>query len=557
MTIKFNVFIITYSILRVSAHSDPRYYVDGLKCANWCVHPSASCINLPAIRCPCLVRYARHSRYSRRREQNRKESVFICSLCATGCGYFGTPQCKNLCSQCWREHQVAEKRSQDYAKNKTLLSFDSFQERRKLSTESRALTIKKIFRSPSMLASTSGDQLSIGQVSPTDTPGRSRQPSPDSKAAREVLTEFLVTNLSEAVLEEVTRQVKYAVRKIHELRVTPDELSELIQSFYQYLYDKLNQNPYFAQKKCKVKAEDVLAEVEKYICISCYNSLFCASSDEEVADLSLQERIRSLNWVTAGFLETKLDFTRQAVRNLLDDAIAEMIDINIHRISSEKLECLVRCSHKIFEALKESGAPTSADEFLPVLIYVLLKGNPPLIQSNVKFISRFALPSRIMSGESGYFFTNLSCALQFVQDMNYASLKMDRSEFEAYTSGDLVPPLHEMNCGCNQALGSMEDSLVRVRELIGRQRALSIKIDEVKRRLSVEEGDLSEEFRKLLASYPSQEYQKLKEQLAQEEKETMDICSLTSFLSSSSRSSEEVDESTREQATTTTSATNE
>ncbi|VDK57707.1 unnamed protein product [Gongylonema pulchrum] len=57
----------------------------------------------------------------------------------------------------------------------------------------------------------------------------------------------------------------------------------------------------------------------------------------------------------------------------------------------------------IFEALKESrsGAPASADEYLPVLIYVILKGNPPLIQSNVKFISRFALPNRVMSGESG------------------------------------------------------------------------------------------------------------------------------------------------------------
>ncbi|VDO30181.1 unnamed protein product [Haemonchus placei] len=360
-------------------------------------------------------------------------------LCVNGCGFYGTPQWGNRCSKCWREHQLAEKRSQDYAKNRTLLGFDNFQERRKAATESRTLTIKKIFRSPSMLASTSS---------------KTRQLSPDSKAAREVLTDFLVMSLPTAILQEITRQVKYAVMKISELRVTPDELSELVQSFYQYLIDKLSQNPFFNQDKCKVKVEDVISEVEKYICVCCYNSLFCASSDEEVADLSLQDRIRSLNWVTAGFLETKLDFSRQTVRNLLDDAIAEMIDINSHRRSDEKLDCLVRCSHKIFEALKESGAPTSADEFLPVLIYVLLKGNPPLIQSNVKFISRFALPSRIMSGESGYFFTNLSCALQFVQDMNYASLKMERSEFEAYTSGDLVPPLNMINCGCNQVIQS-------------------------------------------------------------------------------------------------------
>ncbi|RCN36293.1 hypothetical protein ANCCAN_15590 [Ancylostoma caninum] len=135
--------------------------------------------------------------------------------------------------------------------------------------------------------------------------------------------------------------------------------------------------------------------------------------------------------------------------------------------------------------------------------------------------------------------------------MNYASLKMERSEFEAYTSGDLVPPLNMMNCGCNQALGSMEESLARLRELIERQHALSSRIDEVERRLSVEEAELSEEFRKIMAMYPSQEYQKLKEQLAREEKETMEVCSLTSMLSSSSRSSGEAEEPVKERATST------
>ena len=89
--------------------------------------------------------------------------------------------------------------------------------------------------------------------------------------------------------------------------------------------------------------------------------------------------------------------------------LADIIEMDSKRTPQDKLACVSACVSHLLEMLcvGRRGEPPSADDLLPALIFVVLRANPPRLQSNVQYVTRFSSQQRIMSGQQGYDFTNL------------------------------------------------------------------------------------------------------------------------------------------------------
>ena len=217
-------------------------------------------------------------------------------------------------------------------------------------------------------------------------------------------------------------------------------MAELIQKSYQRFSDFMETSELsFSEVPAEIK-EQALDFYEKCIMTEHHKHLFSPpSTNDEEKDSEIQKRIRQLNWITSKHLVCSIDEVNAEVRDLVYTAITELVGMDSFATPLEKLECIVSCCRSIFNLLKHTvGGPASADEFLPALIFVVLKANPVRLHSNINYITRFSNANRIMSGESGYYFTNLCCAISFIENLTCESLSLAPDEFNALMKGDKV-----------------------------------------------------------------------------------------------------------------------
>ena len=124
--------------------------------------------------------------------------------------------------------------------------------------------------------------------------------------------------------------------------------------------------------------------------------------------------------------------SRSKVESQLALAQKELQKINTYKAPRDKLVCVLNCCRVINNLLVSSAgkdSPPGADDFLPVLVLVLLRAQPAQLPSNLAFIMRFRLASRLVS-EASYYFTNLVSATHFLETAEPSQFKnVDAADF--------------------------------------------------------------------------------------------------------------------------------
>ena len=158
--------------------------------------------------------------------------------------------------------------------------------------------------------------------------------------------------------------------------------------------------------------------------------------------------------------------TSTGIQDLIYHAINDILQVDGFKAPQDKLASIVGCAKKIFFLIQAGNKiVASADDFLPSLIFILLKANPPRIQSNINFITRFTDEARLRSGEEGYYFTNLCCALNFIESVTAASLNLPQSEFNSFMSGEIPPGSWGATLIMCEGIHSVNTSLASPKEL--------------------------------------------------------------------------------------------
>ncbi|CAF1444269.1 unnamed protein product [Rotaria sordida] len=364
-------------------------------------------------------------------------------LCRNACGFYGNQIWDGFCSKCYREvYQQAKEIQEGYdgkLSNSTSdgtpsssvpssPSFSNFQEKRRSNMNMRNPIRQMVNRAGSLRSTNNSVMSSLSHE--------------EHALEHEAASKHLEIMTTDDARLDIKSQVKTFANNFHKKCANKNiQLDTLIQdygSFRETLKKRLLTNPIYRDEN-----EDLILRVRDYIeriifsrdYSFIFNRIAIICEDK---DLSIQNRISSLHWITAPMLDTVLNENISIAREAIYKAINALIELDSKTIPQGKIHSIMECKAFIEEAIRASSSSSgiNADSFLPALIYIVLKAKPPRLHSNIRFLSHFSQPS----GEQLYYLANLDSAVRFIELLQAQHLGLSSDDFSLYMRGEPVLP---------------------------------------------------------------------------------------------------------------------
>ncbi|KAH9893460.1 hypothetical protein C8Q73DRAFT_761414 [Cubamyces lactineus] len=248
--------------------------------------------------------------------------------------------------------------------------------------------------------------------------------------------------------EPVAKYLRSFLSNFAKRTFTVNDQVKLINDFLNFIAARMRESDVW-RNASDAEFDNAMEGMEKLVMNRLYDFTFTpqvakavpprtVTADDLERDRVLSQRIALFKWIEPKHLDVP---EGEGSEGFLMFAQQELLKINHYKAPRDKLICILNCCKVIFGLIRHLHKDESADTFVPILIYVVIKANPPHLLSNVEFINRFRNPAKLQS-EAGYYLSSLMGAVSFIETMDHTSLSnITQEEFESRNVEDAIQSL--------------------------------------------------------------------------------------------------------------------
>ncbi|XP_073723828.1 GTPase-activating protein and VPS9 domain-containing protein 1 isoform X6 [Misgurnus anguillicaudatus] len=234
---------------------------------------------------------------------------------------------------------------------------------------------------------------------------------------KEVANRYFTTVCVRLLLEHMESKMLDFIKAFQGCTAADDKTAA-VEDFLRYLYGAMAHDAIW-QYASEEQLQDAQMAIERSVMNRIFKLAFYPNQDGDILrdELYLEHIQRLSKVVTANHRALQIPevYLKEAP---WPSAQAEIRTINAYKTPRDKVQCILRMCSTIMNllSLANEDAVPGADDFVPVLVFVLIKANPPCLLSTIQYINNF-YASRL-SGEECYWWMQFTAAVEFIKTID-------------------------------------------------------------------------------------------------------------------------------------------